>query len=179
MITTIYTGLLTCTLDPYSQLLRISSVAPLRDLAPDTVPDLMNVLAEWSKRCGNTLAELEDQMLNIKSTALKRRKEEREWEEKMERLVEKGEKKKEGPMDEGTDGGGGYFGMGKKLGLGAGAASKRGVGMLAGDDYGEGGDGDVEMGMDDDDDGEYEEVQRTTRSSKKRGGLGGRTLGGK
>lgn len=163
-------------MDPYHQLVAVSSIAPLRDLAPNTIPSMLSTLSEWSTRCTTTLADLEKQIAAIKASAKARHKEEEEWAATVENLIsskaEEGENKKGKGKDKSFDGdkapGGGFGGglmgegglfakMGTRLG---GNASKRGV------------DEDEAMEIDD----EEEDVERRGSRSKKRGfGL----LGGK
>lgn len=160
MISAIYAGLLNATLDPYRQLVAVSSVAPLRDLQPNSIPQMLVTLNEWSNRCVSTLADLERQIASIKAEAKRRHKEEEEWAAHVEKLVEtKGDskgKEKEKESEEKSGSGGLMSRLGK---LGAGVASKRGSGNLDGED-------DEAMEVDDDDeDGE----RRGSRSAKKRG----------
>jgi COP9 signalosome complex subunit 7 len=148
------------TLDPYHQLVAVSSVAPLRDLQPNTIPQMLVTLDEWSNRCVSTLGDLERQIASIKAEAKRRHREEEEWAAHVEKLIEtkvnekdKG-KEKESSEDKNYSGiSSGLFSRIPKLG--AGAASKRGM------------DGDDEAMEidDDDDDGE----RRGSRSAKKRG----------
>ncbi|TQS32012.1 hypothetical protein Golomagni_07686, partial [Golovinomyces magnicellulatus] len=72
VITAIYAGLLDATLDPARQTLQVTSVAPLRDLAPASVPDLIASLDNWSSRCSSTLTDLEAHIEKIKADATKR-----------------------------------------------------------------------------------------------------------
>lgn len=158
VISAIYAGLVTGTLDPYHQLVSVSSVSPLRDLPPNSIPSMLSTLNEWSTRCVSTLADLEKQIASIKADALKRHREERDWAAHVEKLIEGKEEK-----EKGGEGKGGMFGgLGRRLGA-ANSAAKRGNAGLDGDD-------DDDMDLDeDDDDGE----RRASRSSKKRGfGLG-------
>ncbi|KAJ9646333.1 hypothetical protein H2199_002382 [Coniosporium tulheliwenetii] len=55
----IYAGLVTCTLDPAHNSIAITSVAPLRDLAPGSIPALSATLEAWSARCEDALQALE------------------------------------------------------------------------------------------------------------------------
>ncbi|KAE8448566.1 hypothetical protein EG329_009447 [Mollisiaceae sp. DMI_Dod_QoI] len=156
VISAIYAGLLNATLDPYHQLVAVSSVAPLRDLQPNSIPQMLNTLNEWSTRCVSTLADLERQIASIKSEARRRHKEEEEWAAHVEKLIEaKGDKNEKG--EDKNSGGGLLAGIGRKLG--AGAASKRGSGGMDDDD-------DEAMEVDDDDE---DGKGKGTRSAKKRG----------
>jgi COP9 signalosome complex subunit 7 len=145
VIAAIYGGLVNATLDPYNQLVAVSSVSPLRDLQPNSIPAMLSTLNEWSTRCVSTLADLEKQITKIKAEALKRHKEETEWAAHVEKLMEGKDKDKE------EKSGSGFSGMGRKLG--GGAASKRGM------------DGEDEDNMELDD--EDVDDERQTRSAKK------------
>jgi len=154
VISAIYAGLLNATLDPYHQLVAVSSVAPLRDLQPNTIPQMLLTLNEWSNRCVTTLADLERQIASIKAEAKRRHKEEEEWAAYVEKLLEvKGDGKGKEKENEEKGAGGLLSRIGK---LGAGAASKRGM------------DGEDDEAMEVDDEDEEGE-RRGSRSAKKRG----------
>ncbi|KAF3002574.1 hypothetical protein E8E13_008070 [Curvularia kusanoi] len=80
----IYAGLLTATLDPARSLVSVTSIAPLRDLAPGSLPQLQSTLATWSQRCDAALADLEAQAEKVRADAVEREKLRR----KKERAVE-------------------------------------------------------------------------------------------
>lgn len=134
VISTIYAGLITGTLDPYNQVITISSISPLRDLPPDSVPAMLSTLKEWSSRCVSTLADLERQIATIKSEAARRQKEDKEWSLHVEKLLDTN-KSSHGAKEEESNKGAsrGFAGIGRMLG--AGAASKRGSGGLDGEHY--------------------------------------------
>jgi COP9 signalosome complex subunit 7 len=67
----IYSNLVTGTLDPARQLVNITSVAPLRDLAPGSIPALAATLATWSAQCTSMLATLDADVQRIKIEAKK------------------------------------------------------------------------------------------------------------
>jgi COP9 signalosome complex subunit 7 len=67
--TAIYTNLITGTIDPANLVINITSVAPLRDLAPGSVPSLAAALTQWSSQCTSMLAELESEVNKIKREA--------------------------------------------------------------------------------------------------------------
>ncbi len=166
VISAIYAGLVNATLDPYHQLVAVSSVAPLRDLQPNSIPSMLSILNEWSARCVSTLADLEKQIASIKAEALKRHNEEVEWAAHVEKLIEgKGDgKEKQKEKEEKSGGGGVFVGLGRKLG--GGAASKRGSGGLDGEDN-------DNMDLDEED---GDDERRGSRSAKKNRGFG--NLGG-
>ena len=136
----------------------MSSVSPLRDLPPNSIPGMLRTLNEWSERCVSTLEDLEKQIATVKSDALKRHRDEQEWAAHVEKLVE-GKSSDSSKNEQG----GILSGFGRRLG--AGAASKRGIQGMDGDD-----DDDMDVDDDDDDAGD----RRGSRSAKKRGfgGLG-------
>ncbi len=65
VISAIYADLISATLDPTHQSVLVSSVAPLRDLAPGSVQALLQALSLWSSRCEGTLEELQKQMEDL------------------------------------------------------------------------------------------------------------------
>jgi len=87
VISAIYAGLLSGTLDPHNQRVCISSISPLRDVSPGSVSSLIATLHEWSDRCSATLLILESQIESIRADALRRRKTEREWEMNLEKMI--------------------------------------------------------------------------------------------
>ncbi|KAK0893897.1 hypothetical protein LTR57_023758, partial [Friedmanniomyces endolithicus] len=50
----------------------ITSVAPLRDLAPGSVADMIAELSAWSGRCDGVLADLEQEIAKVKASAKRR-----------------------------------------------------------------------------------------------------------
>ena len=75
---------MTATLDPAHSRVTVTSISPLRDLAPGSVPALQSTLAIWSTRCDAALADLEAQVEKVKSDAVQREKMRR----KKERAIE-------------------------------------------------------------------------------------------
>jgi COP9 signalosome complex subunit 7 len=71
---TIYAGLITARLSPTSTppTVHITSIAPLRDLRPQTLPALLQILQTWESRCTGMVTSLESQITAIKSTASQR-----------------------------------------------------------------------------------------------------------
>ncbi|KAL9138706.1 MAG: hypothetical protein Q9175_000061 [Cornicularia normoerica] len=80
VISSIYAGLLTAKLDTLSQRVDVSSVAPLRDLKPGSVPRMVSVLEDWDIRCVSVLGEIEEQLREIRRKAQEQRKRETEHE---------------------------------------------------------------------------------------------------
>jgi COP9 signalosome complex subunit 7 len=101
--TAIYAGLLTATLDPAHSRVSVTSIAPLRDLAPGALPGLQDTLAQWEERCGGALRELEEKVERVKAEAVEREKLRR----KKEHALEGGEDKKRGSTAAGAGVGGG------------------------------------------------------------------------
>ncbi|KAI0126874.1 hypothetical protein BJ170DRAFT_421818 [Xylariales sp. AK1849] len=87
IISAIYAGLLSAQLDPRNQTALVSSVSPLRDLAPNSIPSMLSSLQNWSSRCTSTLADLEAQIAAIKASAAARHSEKKVWTEKIDYLV--------------------------------------------------------------------------------------------
>lgn len=145
VISAIYAGLISGALDPYNKAVLVSSVSPLRDLPPNSIPSMLSTLNAWSTRCSSTLADLEKQIASIKSDALKHHKEEAEWNAHVEKLVDGKASDKIQNEDAG-----GRWGLGKRVG---GAGGKRANGSMLGGDGFEDDDG-MDVDEDDEDGGE-------------------------
>ncbi|KAK6069286.1 PCI domain-containing protein [Seiridium cupressi] len=87
VISATYADLIQAQLDPRNQAVLVSSVSPLRDLAPGSIPSMLANLQEWSSRCTSTLADLEAQIKAIRDTAAARHSEKKQWQEKTDSLV--------------------------------------------------------------------------------------------
>ena len=74
VISAIYAGLLTAKLDTLTQRVDVSSVAPLRDVKPGTVPQMIAIFDDWDARCASVLAGLETQVKEVRSKALTKRR---------------------------------------------------------------------------------------------------------
>lgn len=111
VIAAVYAGLLAAQLDPARQVVQVSSVAPLRDVAPGAVPDMIAALRAWSARCQATLDELEAQIAGIRREAARKAAEKQRWDATITRLVEDEKASQEGG---GGGGGGGGHAAGKK-----------------------------------------------------------------
>jgi len=146
VISAIYAGLVSGTLDPYNKTVLVSSVSPLRDLPPNSIPSMLSTLNAWSARCSSTLADLEKQIASVKAEALKRHTEEAEWNAHVEKLVE-------GKASDKIEDGGGRWGLGKRGG------GKRGNGGIGGDGF----EDDESMDVDED------EEESGEKRGKKRG----------
>ncbi|KAI0975328.1 PCI domain-containing protein [Xylaria arbuscula] len=88
VISAIYAGLVDAQLDPRNGFVRISSVSPLRDLVPGSIPSMLSSLREWSGRCTSTLGDLEAQIASIRAAAAKRAGDKKAWDEQIAKLVE-------------------------------------------------------------------------------------------
>lgn len=75
---TIYNGLINARLSPTSTppVVHITSVAPLRDLRPTSLPEILKVLQVWENRCRSVVGEIEGQIAGIRSHAVARKEEE-------------------------------------------------------------------------------------------------------
>ncbi|KAF1954487.1 hypothetical protein CC80DRAFT_448662 [Byssothecium circinans] len=91
--TAIYSGLITATLDPAHSLVSVTSVAPLRDLAPGSLPAMQATLSTWSQRCDTALAELEARVAEVKKAAVDREKMRRKKDWALETVVAAAEEK--------------------------------------------------------------------------------------
>lgn len=149
VISTIYSGLLTAKLNTQTQRVDVSSVSPLRDLRPGSIPALNSALGAWEVRCIAVLDDLENQIKEIKQKALERRKRELRDDGAVEKLVQEA---KMGAMRFQDD-------RGKVLG------GKRGAGEVAGPMIGASGNDEMDL-----DDGE---MGMGMSRGAKRGGSGG------
>ncbi|KAG5749572.1 hypothetical protein H9Q69_003178 [Fusarium xylarioides] len=87
VISAVYAGLLHATLDLARAVVQVTSVAPLRDLAPGAIPDMAAALKKWSDRCTTTLEGLDLQIKEIRTTAATRQREQRLADEKLQQLI--------------------------------------------------------------------------------------------
>lgn len=94
VISVIYAGLVGCTLDPYNKRVIVTSISPLRDLEPNSMPFMIKALDEWSSRCSSTLMDLEKYISRYKTEAFVRQKHKFALATEIEALVE-------GKIDEG------------------------------------------------------------------------------
>lgn len=130
LTTAIYANLITATLDPAHGVAIISSVSPLRDLAPGSAPELVQQLQLWGARCESALAELDAKIAEVKAEAKVR-------EERNRRAAAALDKEKEDVEKEGEDEEGGR--RGKKRGF----RGKMEGFLHNGAGWGSGGDGDT------------------------------------
>ena len=71
----VYASLLTARLSPASnpRIVHITSVAPVRDLRPGSLPEMLQILETWGSRCTGVISEIESQIKTIKDEAKARR----------------------------------------------------------------------------------------------------------
>lgn len=93
VISSIYSGLLAAKLDTLSQRVDVSSVAPLRDLKPGSIPHMVQVLGDWDSRCVTVLGEIEGQVVEVRRKAQEARKRETEHEKAVSKAMSDGEGK--------------------------------------------------------------------------------------
>ena len=87
VITAIYAELLEAALDPAREAVQVTKVAPLRDLAPGSIPGMIAALKNWSSRCTSTIEDLEAHATELRSTAAARLQEQRTADEKLKRQM--------------------------------------------------------------------------------------------
>lgn len=87
--TAIYSSLITARLSPATNppTVNVTSVAPLRDVRPQTVSTMISVLSEWEGRCGEVIGGIEAEIAKIKAQAAKNRERERERALRLERSI--------------------------------------------------------------------------------------------
>lgn len=128
VISAVYAGLLSAKLNPLRRVVQVSSVAPLRDVQPATVPSIVATLQKWSARCDATLAEIEKSIAGMKKEAAKTANEKREWDRTFQAVVEAETRDQADVTGTGTGTGGtagGGRGPGRRLGGGAAARTTR------------------------------------------------------
>lgn len=124
LTTAIYADLLSATLDPANARVQVTSIAPLRDLPPAAIPQLLSVLDTWEARCVEALGELEEKARVVRREAVDREKQKRKVmraqdvvkEQAVSGLGGKG-KRGAGAMEvEEEERGGKFQGLGRRLG---------------------------------------------------------------
>ncbi|GCB26484.1 COP9 signalosome complex subunit 7 [Aspergillus awamori] len=101
----IYASLITARLSPASNppTVNVTSVAPLRDVKPESLGKMIDILTAWETRCGDVIGDIEAEIVRIKTESARRRAEEREKEVLFEKALAGWGAK----MDEKKVGGGG------------------------------------------------------------------------
>jgi COP9 signalosome complex subunit 7 len=156
---------MTANLNPAAQTVVITSVAPLRDLAPGSITDMISELSAWSGRCDTVLADLEAEISKVRWEAKKRAMREQKAEKQVKAVMEASEKgsgsgaaasrananlrpaagsrkleqddEEEDPMD--VDGGSGAAGLGGGAGKKRSAGGGGGIGEIMRNITGKGG----------------------------------------
>ncbi len=113
----IYSNLITATLNPSSHTVVITSVSPLRDLAPGSVVTMTAELEGWSQRCSSVLSDLDAEIAKVRAEAEKRAAREQKTEKQVKAVTDsnsgektaisrntKGKARKEAGDDEDEDG---------------------------------------------------------------------------
>lgn len=118
VISAVYAGLLNAKLNPVRSVVQVSSVAPLRDVQPGTVPSIVATLQNWSQRCDATLAEIESNIANIKREAARKANDKREWDRTFQAVVTAESSDPMDPTGASISANGGR-GAGRRLGSGA------------------------------------------------------------
>ncbi|KAI0203694.1 PCI domain-containing protein [Astrocystis sublimbata] len=179
VISAVYAGLVDAQLDARDARVHISSVSPLRDLAPGGIPPMLSALRVWSSRCSTTLEDLDQEVADIKAAAARRHSKKKAWAEQLAKLVEEEreiELLQKGP---GHGGGGGMHGVRQ------GAILNRALARMQGQRFGKRGSGSLEAGPTDDEamdvDEEYEDDGEASAAGGAAVGGGGSstTAGGK
>ena len=106
IITAIYSSLIAARLSSASSppFVNVTSVAPLRDVKPQSLPSMISVLTEWELRCGEVVSGLEAEIAKIHADATKRRAKQQERASLLDEAVSTSDSK--GPSKEGRSGGG-------------------------------------------------------------------------
>ena len=73
----------------------LTSVAPLRDLSPCSVPNIISILSSWHSQATEGLLAIESKICEVKDTAAERQRGEKEWKDVFEKALDSAGK--EGP----------------------------------------------------------------------------------
>lgn len=89
--TAIYANLISARLSPASTppTINVTSVAPLRDVQPQSLPKMVSLLTEWESRCGEVVTDLEAEIARVKADAQKRHAKEQAYQERLEDAVQR------------------------------------------------------------------------------------------
>ncbi|MCJ1339259.1 hypothetical protein MMC09_004548 [Bachmanniomyces sp. S44760] len=147
IISSIYSGLLVAKLDPLAQRCDVSSVSPLRDPKPGSVPKVIAILDDWNTRCEGVLGDIEAQVAEVKSAARERRRVEIGRAKAIERaMIREGGESTAGDKDGGILNSAGVYLGGKRMAGKRGPAGDAENGMLQGGGMFDGMDLDAGMG---------------------------------
>ncbi|KAJ5570066.1 COP9 signalosome complex subunit 7 [Penicillium hispanicum] len=77
--TAIYASLISARLSPATTppTVNVTSVAPLRDVQPQSLPKMVSLLTDWEARCVEVVSDLEAEIARVKANAATRQAEER------------------------------------------------------------------------------------------------------
>ncbi|OOF95718.1 hypothetical protein ASPCADRAFT_506554 [Aspergillus carbonarius ITEM 5010] len=150
----IYASLITARLSPASAppTVNVTSVAPLRDVKPESLGKMIRILTQWETRCGDVIGDIETEIQRIKTESARRRTEEHERDVLFEKALSAWGNEMGGDMKKagggGGGGGGGWHGRdvrGGGVGLGGGNKREFSADEFDDDGYWEYGlDGDVQ-----------------------------------
>ncbi|CEO60072.1 Putative COP9 signalosome subunit 7 [Penicillium brasilianum] len=114
--TAIYANLITARVSPASTppTINVTSVAPLRDVPPQSLPKMVTLLTDWESRCGEVVADLETEIARVKANAQKRYAKEQAYRERLEDAVQRRQ------AETARDGGNSEDGRAGKSGFGRG-----------------------------------------------------------
>lgn len=166
----IYSSLITARLSSASNppFVNVTSVAPLRDIKPQSLPMMISLLTQWESRCGDVISDIEAEIAKVKTNAAKRRAKE----QARAALLEKALASADGSAKDVTGGGSGSRRHGGSQRFGQGGGNKR---EFNADDYDDEDDGYWDNGNDGGIDlhaaGSRMDIDESTGSS--RFGLGG------
>lgn len=107
--TAIYASLISARLSPASTppTVNVTSVAPLRDVQPQSLPKMITLLTKWEARCCEVVSDLEREIARVRVDAARRRAKEQAHQTLLERAVQARLDQAGGP---GIGGGGGNNG---------------------------------------------------------------------
>ncbi|KAE8144806.1 hypothetical protein BDV25DRAFT_85753 [Aspergillus avenaceus] len=73
--TAIYSSLITARLSPATSppTVNVTSVAPLRDVKPQSLTTMISILTQWETRCGDVISDIEAEIAKIRTNSAKRR----------------------------------------------------------------------------------------------------------
>lgn len=87
--TAIYSSLIVARLSPATNppTINVTAVAPLRDVRPQTVSNLISILSEWEGRCGDIINGIEAEIAKIKDQTIRNGVTDRQRTEALEKAV--------------------------------------------------------------------------------------------
>ncbi|KAL4787277.1 hypothetical protein BJX76DRAFT_319386 [Aspergillus varians] len=112
----IYASLITARLSPATTppTVNVTSVAPLRDVKPTSLPTMISTLTAWESRCGSVISDIEAEIAKIRADSAQRRTKEHARAIVIEKTLAKWNP--ESGETGGLGGGGGLSGQGSNLG---------------------------------------------------------------